>query len=450
MLKGTCRRSITHNDTITEIICKCFDAASWYLRMLQQEQLTAADSRERELQRQVLQMQLRLEEQSRPCQAAAAQAQAAALPAATDMNQAAQDANVMGSASAVVQGLLQQRDSATAALAATQDKLAVQEAALQQLWGELQQAKQAASADVQGHHSNVAQVAAAGDESAHTHLPTSAHLGQQQQQQQVPRLVLTRSSAVGPPDIEVSGMSTVDLDLGASLSWSVDKLTLTQRGGTPAWHRGAAGSSSSSRPLSASADSAVWAAMKAGGGAGGPLSDVASRAAQLVAGLGSQPQDPQASLRSSLEEVHLARRGGTAAAAAGSVEEEEEVRQLRTQQAQLSGALVAAEATNERLRSIIAALRKEMEDLQSPSECHNDPPAGDRQHTSRTVGACWFVPPSSCLKDAQVLLWDCWCYCHETKKSAAAVPLRSLRLMLVLTMVLLDMQEGWQQQQQQQ
>lgn len=53
-------------------------------------------------------------------------------------------------------------------------------------------------------------------------------------------------------------------------------------------------------------------------------------------------------------------------AAAGPVEE---ATQLTAQQAELAGALVAAEATNERLRAIIAALRKEMEDLQSAGEC---------------------------------------------------------------------------------
>lgn len=38
------------------------------------------------------------------------------------------------------------------------------------------------------------------------------------------------------------------------------------------------------------------------------------------------------------------------------------------QQQELAAALVAAEATNERLRAIIATLRREMEELQAISE----------------------------------------------------------------------------------
>eukprot|EP00775_Hariotina_reticulata_P013530 gene13530-13656_t len=377
-----------------------------------QKALSKAASQHDEAREATAQLTSRLKEAER--QLGLTTSERDALQAATNTN-AVQDT----SAEREVQGLLQQRDRASAALAEARDQLAAQEVALQQLRYELQQAKQPASAAVPGHLPNVAQVAAGGGVSARTHLLPSAQAGQQQ----VPRLALPTPSAPGPLDLEASGVSTLDLDLGGSLASSVDKLALTQRGGSAAWFsspravsggaggqnlhsyqqdsaigRGqGAGSSGGAaqvaatpgRPLSASADSAVWAALKAGGGAAGgarSVSDVARQAAQLLAGRGAQRQDHLASLRNSIEEAHLALLGAGAAgvqprqlaiqdnygkeltgpalqgAAAGSVED---TAQLTAQQAELAGALVAAEATNERLRAIIAALRKEMEDLQS-------------------------------------------------------------------------------------
>lgn len=155
--------------------------------------MLAAAERERELQRQLLQAQLRLEQQAE----SAAATPVLALPAPPGVASAAQHA---------AHGLQQQAEAQAAALATAQQQLQAQAAELLLLRQQLKAAQDradaaaaaAAAAVPAASGSNAAAAATAGAADAPQHL---SGVSQQQQEQQQP-----------PPSLEVSGVSGISLE----------------------------------------------------------------------------------------------------------------------------------------------------------------------------------------------------------------------------------------------
>jgi hypothetical protein len=352
------------------------------------DQLVAAGDRERELQRKLLQAQLMFEEQAEQLRAqeAAAKALQVAAAAVGSGGERQSEHVQRGADDGVVQALLQQRDTANAALAEAQDRLLVQEAELKQVRQALQRAQAAAVAGGGSGHASAAAAGSAGQ--CGSARPPPLALQEQQRQASQP------AGAQGPPLTaagEPSGSSWLNPDCQSALpSPALNKLLPTPGSGTSFWldstrdhseqHLQAASPSgdgqqqrqrprsgrSSRHPLSVSADSGLMGMMGAVGAARG--AGVAALAAQLL----NYEASNLGSISNSLEDAALVMLGSPPSPRPSSRlqpqqqgQQGEGPRQQQQQMRELAAALVAAQATTERQRAVISALRQEMEELQA-------------------------------------------------------------------------------------
>jgi hypothetical protein len=318
------------------------------------EQLVAAGDRERELQRQLLQVQLRLEEQAD----AARQQQQQALSHGSAADEA------------TVQVLLQQRDTANAALADAQDRLLAQDTELHLLRQALQRASHAPQPLDGAAGASQAPAAAA--------RPPPLALGalqlRAQQQQQ---------AAVG----ERSGSSWLDgLDLASPASL-VGKLPPTPGSGASFWlgdggaaterHAGERTFTARTLPGDAAAATSTAAAAAAAAGQQQPVQQGSARRRALGhplslsadsglagqrTGLAALAADVLDSSPNDAAAVHMTSHRPSSRLQQRSPSPQQDWQQ---QVQELASALVAAEATNQRQHAVIAALRQEMEDLQA-------------------------------------------------------------------------------------
>jgi hypothetical protein len=383
------------------------------------DQLGAAAERERELQRKLLQAQLMYEEQAeqlRKQQQANKVLQAAAAAAAHGAAASQEPPTGHGSSGVgvrsvsqgeegVVQVLLQQRDAANAALGEARERLRAQEMELQQLRNVLQAAG--------GRHGAGAAAANADSSMSGAGLrpPPLALQGLQQQQQQQQ----DAAAVAGEP----SGSSWLGADWQSGLpSPTINKLLATPGSGASFWldsareheqeHQptspataaaAARGGNVASRGgdniaaasaqllqqgqsfgragtgaertrtahlLSLSADSGLSGRLGAARGAG-----VAALAAQLL----NREASNMNSISTSLEDVALCMMGSPSSPRPASRLQQHSMPQHGRQQEgqvqeqqrlrELAAALIAAQATTERQRAVISALRQEMEELQA-------------------------------------------------------------------------------------
>lgn len=374
------------------------------------DQLGTAADRERELQRKLLQAQLMYEEQAEQLreQQQAIKALQAAVATAAPGPVSDAPAGQSGSGvrvekdgqgeEGVVQVLLQQRDAANAALCEARERLRAQEAELQQLRNVLQ-----AAGGRQG-GGGAAGAANAGASVSGTGMkpPPLALQGLQQQQPQQD----AAAAVAGEP----SGSSWLGADWQSGLpSPTINKLLATPGSGASFWldsareheqehqptspaaaargvgrggdvaaastqllqqgqRSGRAGAerTRATHPLSLSADSGLSGRLGAARGAG-----VAALAAQLL----NREASTMNSISTSLEDVALCMMGSPSSPRPasrlqqhsmpqhgrqleGQVQEQQRLREL-------AAALIAAQATTERQRAVISALRQEMEELQA-------------------------------------------------------------------------------------
>jgi hypothetical protein len=353
------------------------------------DQLVAAGDRERELQRKLLQAQLMFEEQAEQLRAqeAAAKALQAAAAAAGSGGEQQSEHLQRGADDGVVQALLQQRDTAAAALGEAQDRLLAQEAELQQVRQVLQRAEAAAAAGDGSRHVTAAAAGSAGQGGSARPPP----LALQEQQQQQQRQASQPAGSQGPSLTaawEPSGSSWLDPDWQSALpSPALNKLLATAGSGASLWldsardHSEQAASpnggdgqqqqrqqqrplsgKSSRHPLSLSADSGLMGAMGAARGAG-----VAALAAQLL----NRGASNLGNISNSLEDAALVMLGSPPSPRPSSrlqpsqQQGQQGAGQQQQQMRELAAALVAAQATTERQRAVIGALRQEMEELQA-------------------------------------------------------------------------------------
>lgn len=367
------------------------------------EQLVTAGYRERELQRQLLQAQLMFEEQAeqlRVQEQATKALQAAAAAAADAEDRSRQQAQAAGRGAggaehAVVQALLQQRDTANAALAEAQDRLLAQEAELQQVRKALARAQAAAAhmstAGSSRDAAGVPGAVSAGGGGGSGARPPALALQGNQQVQQAGQQGQQHTGAQEPPAAagEPSGSSWLDPDWQSALpSPALNKLLQSPRSGASFWldsardisephlqqgspPAAAAGQQlqqqrpqsgrDSRHPLSLSADSGLMGlgAVGAAKGAG-----VAALAAQLL----NREASNLSSISNSLEDAALVMLGSPGSPRAASrlqQQRQQETGQQMQQMRELAAALAAAQATTERQRAVISALRQEMEELQA-------------------------------------------------------------------------------------
>lgn len=348
------------------------------------EQLAAAADREHELQRKVLQAQLMCEKQAQQLRQQQQQA-------------AKNDGSSPDRIEARVQDLLQQRDTANAAFAQAQEKLRAQDAQLQQLQQALLDAKAAAgtSAAAAAAAATVRVCADPSSSSSPSRPPAlMLHELPQQQQQSQGRHAADQTPAAAAA--EPSGSSWLYPDWPSALpSPALNKLLATPGSGASFSVDSAAGVTGrpagvvqqqqlprsrhqgSRHPLSLSADSGLVGLAGAVGAARG--AGVAALAAQLL----NREAHNLGSISSSLEDAALVMLGSPrgssrlqpqqqqqqqAARDWQRAQEDEEPRQRSPRQQEqqmreLAAALVAAEATSQRQRAVISALRQEMEEL---------------------------------------------------------------------------------------